>query len=88
MRNRWLINGAWCDGDTGSTFEVRDPASDAIVATLPRAGATLATAAVDAASRALPAWAAMPFDTRAEHLRRAADAMTAAQRELAAVVTQ
>ncbi|MCE2874304.1 MAG: aldehyde dehydrogenase family protein [Planctomycetaceae bacterium] len=88
MRNRWLINGAWCDGDTGSTFEVRDPASDAIVATLPRAGATLATAAVDAASRALPAWAALPFDARAEHLRRAADAMTAAQRELAAVVTQ
>ena len=88
MRNRWLVNGAWCDGDTGSTFDVRDPASDAIVATLPRAGATLATAAVDAASRALPTWAALPFDTRAEHLRRAADAMTAAQRELATLVTQ
>lgn len=88
MRNRWLINGAWCEGDTSSTFHVRDPASEAVVATLPRAGAKLATAAVDAAARALPAWAALAFDARAERLRRAADAMTAAQRDLAALVTQ
>jgi len=88
MRNRWLIDGVWVDAGDGTRFTVRDPASDDIVATLPRAGAPHATAAVDAASRALPAWAALPFEARADRLRRAADAMTAAQRELAAVVTQ
>jgi succinate-semialdehyde dehydrogenase/glutarate-semialdehyde dehydrogenase len=59
------------------TFTVHDPATTEDLAEVADAGPTEATAAVDAAARAFPAWAAQTPRSRAELLRRAFDAIIA-----------
>src|SRR3954468_16151226 len=65
------IGGQWRPAGGGGTFEVCDPAAASLLARGggPRTGDT--TAAVDAASAALPGWAATPPRKRSEILRRA-----------------
>lgn len=68
------------------SFVVDDPATGAVLAELPDAGPAEATAAVDAAAAALPAWSATSPRERAEVLRRTYDAMIAAADELTALI--
>jgi succinate-semialdehyde dehydrogenase/glutarate-semialdehyde dehydrogenase len=58
-----------------TTFEVHDPATGAVIDTVADGTVADATAAVDAASAAFPAWAATPARARAEILRRCYDLM-------------
>ncbi|GAA3520711.1 NAD-dependent succinate-semialdehyde dehydrogenase [Nocardioides daeguensis] len=58
-----------------TTFEVHDPATGAVIDTVANGTVADATAAVDAASAAFPAWAATPARARAEILRRCYDLM-------------
>ncbi|WP_436700837.1 NAD-dependent succinate-semialdehyde dehydrogenase [Nocardioides sp. BYT-33-1] len=58
-----------------TTFEVHDPATRAVIDTVADGGVADASAAVDAAAAAFPAWAATPARTRAEILRRCFDLM-------------
>ncbi len=60
---------------TDTTFEVHDPATGAVIDTVADGTVADATAAVDAASAAFPAWAATPARARAEILRRCYDLM-------------
>lgn len=68
------------------TFQVDDPATGRTIAELPDATVADATAAVDAAARALPAWSAAPPRDRSETLRRAFDLMTARAADLAGLI--
>ncbi|RHW27269.1 NAD-dependent succinate-semialdehyde dehydrogenase [Nocardioides immobilis] len=68
------------------TFAVQDPATLDVIAEVADAGPAEATAAVDAAARALPAWAAETPRARAEVLRRAFDALVAETDLLAALI--
>ncbi len=68
------------------TFAVHDPATLAVIAEVADGGRAEATAAVDAAARALPAWSAQTPRARAEILRRAFDALIAETDLLAALV--
>ncbi|GAA3651049.1 NAD-dependent succinate-semialdehyde dehydrogenase [Nocardioides ginsengisoli] len=63
--------------DTGSAapFEVHDPATGEVIAKVADGTPADATAAVDAAAAAFPAWAATPARARAEILRRCFDLM-------------
>ncbi len=70
-----------------NTFEVRDPATTEVIAQVPDGNATDATAAVDAASSAFPAWSATPPRQRAEALRKAYELMVADADRLAAIMT-
>jgi len=65
---RLWIDGAW--RDAASTFPVTNPATGETLAAVPRGGTAEATAAVTAAERALPAWAATPAPQRGEALTR------------------
>jgi acyl-CoA reductase-like NAD-dependent aldehyde dehydrogenase len=58
---------------TASTFDVRDPATCAVIAEISDGTASEATSAVEAAARAFPEWAATAPRVRAEILRRAFD---------------
>jgi betaine-aldehyde dehydrogenase/5-carboxymethyl-2-hydroxymuconic-semialdehyde dehydrogenase len=62
---------------SGDRFEVRSPIDESLLAEVARGGVREAALAVDAAERAVPAWAALGPAGRAEHLRRLADLIDA-----------
>jgi len=68
-------------------FDVVDPATGAPIARVADAGAAEATAAVDAAVAAFPAWAATPPRQRGEVLRRAWELMVDDTERLAALIS-
>ncbi|MGH2969813.1 MAG: aldehyde dehydrogenase family protein, partial [Solirubrobacteraceae bacterium] len=65
------------------TLKVLEPATEQVLAELPRAGAEEADAAVARARQAFPAWRAVAPADRARLLYRLADALAAALEELA-----
>src|SRR2546423_1374936 len=69
------IGGKWRPAGDGGTFEVCAPADASLLARVADATTDDTTAAVDAASAALPGWAATPPRKRSEILRRAFEAM-------------
>jgi succinate-semialdehyde dehydrogenase/glutarate-semialdehyde dehydrogenase len=82
---RLWIDGRWREGD--GTFPVVDPATEETLAEVASASEDDARAAVDAAARAFPAWAARPPRERAEILRRAFELMDARKEEFARLMT-
>jgi acyl-CoA reductase-like NAD-dependent aldehyde dehydrogenase len=65
------------------TLTVIEPATEQVLAELPRAGAEEADAAVARARAAYPAWRAVSPPDRARLLHRLADALTERREELA-----
>ena len=80
-----LINGEWVT--SAKTFAVTNPATGEEIATVPDLGAKEAAVAIDAASRALPAWSAKTAKERAVILRRWFDLITAETESLAQLMT-
>src|SRR3990172_2731581 len=80
-----LIDGEWIT--SAKTFSVSDPATGAEVAAGPDPRAADATRAIDAASRALPAWSAKTAKERAAILKRWFDLITAETENLAHLMT-
>lgn len=77
-----LIDGAWVDGDDGAV-DVLDPATNTVIAQVPRAGVASAQAAVNAAAAAQPKWAARAPRERGEILRRAFELMIERREQIA-----
>lgn len=82
-----LIDGEWVDGSTGETFDVQNPATGEIIATLSSGTERDAIKALDAACNAQEAWSATTPRERAEILRRAFDLITEKKEELATLMT-
>ena len=80
-----LIDGEWVT--SAKTFAVTDPATGEEIAAVPDLGAKEAAHAIDAASRALPAWSAKTAKERAAILRRWFDLITAETESLAQLMT-
>ncbi len=73
MPDRGLfIDGAWRPAASGGRLEIRDPTSRDLVGTTALADRADIDAAVSAARRALPHWAAVHAEERARILLRAA----------------
>lgn len=66
-----LINGEWVDAITGETYDVENPATGDVIATLQSAGSEDAMKALDAACAVQKDWARTPARERSEILRRA-----------------
>lgn len=81
-----LIAGKWLDADDGATRLVTDPATDAVLGTIPASGTADVTAAVDAAAEAFPEWAARPGPDRGRLLRGLFDAVVANEEQLATMI--
>ncbi|MFE5838133.1 NAD-dependent succinate-semialdehyde dehydrogenase [Arthrobacter sp. NPDC056493] len=82
-----LINGAWRDASGGGTFDVEDPATGKVLATLASATSEDALAALDAADAVQASWARTAPRHRAEILRRAFDLVTERAEDFALLMT-
>jgi succinate-semialdehyde dehydrogenase / glutarate-semialdehyde dehydrogenase len=87
LRTSAYIDGKWVNADSGATLEVRNPASGAVLGTVPKMGAAETRRAIEAASKALPAWAKKTAKERAQVLRKWHDLMLANVDELAKLMT-
>ncbi|WP_431320992.1 NAD-dependent succinate-semialdehyde dehydrogenase [Rhizobium sp. YTU87027] len=87
LRDAGYINGVWTEGGATKTFDVLNPATGELLASLPDMGGTETREAIDAAYAAQPAWAARPAKERAGILRKWFDLMVAHADELAAILT-
>ncbi|MBX4910698.1 MULTISPECIES: NAD-dependent succinate-semialdehyde dehydrogenase [Rhizobium] len=87
LRDAGYINGVWTSGDAAKTFDVLNPATGELLASLPDMGAAETRAAIDAAYAAQPAWAARPAKERSQILRKWFDLIVANADALAAILT-
>ena len=87
LRNLCYIDGDWVTADSGQTFAVTNPASGAVLADVPECGEAETRRAIEAAKRALPAWAAKSAKERGKILRRLADLMVANAEDLGRLMT-
>ena len=88
VRTGLYIDGAWRTASDGAEIEVLDPASEDVIASVASASIEDGLAAVEAAHRALPAWAATAPRRRAEILRKAFELMTARAEDFARLMSQ
>ncbi|MDR2255407.1 MAG: NAD-dependent succinate-semialdehyde dehydrogenase [Arthrobacter sp.] len=82
-----LINGEWRDASDGGTYDVFDPATGKVLATLASATSEDALAALDAADAAQKQWALTAPRVRADILRRAFDIINERREDFALVMT-
>jgi succinate-semialdehyde dehydrogenase/glutarate-semialdehyde dehydrogenase len=87
LRDLAYVGGDWVGADDGATFGVNDPATEALVASVPRMGAAETRRAIEAAADALPEWRAMPAKQRARVLRDWADLMREHSEDLSLILT-
>ncbi|MEP4196004.1 MAG: NAD-dependent succinate-semialdehyde dehydrogenase [Aliishimia sp.] len=81
------INGTWSKGTSGDRFDVINPATEAVLASVASADIADADAALDAAEAAMKDWAARTPRQRSEVLRKAWELMTARLDEFAHLIT-
>ena len=81
----WL-NGRWT-GEGDERIAIHNPATGAVITTIPLAGADHFRRAIDGAQDAFVAWREEPAATRGEILKRIAAALAARRPELAALLT-
>ncbi|WP_181017940.1 NADP-dependent succinate-semialdehyde dehydrogenase [Sneathiella aquimaris] len=87
FRQQGLIDGKWCDADSGANFEVTNPATGDVMGTVPKMGAAETKRAIDAAKKAMPAWAGLTAKARATILRKWHDLMIENTDDLARLMT-
>jgi succinate-semialdehyde dehydrogenase / glutarate-semialdehyde dehydrogenase len=88
VRTGLHIDGAWGAASDGATIEVLDPSSEEVITSVASASIDDGLAAVEAADRALPAWAGTAPRHRAEILRRAFELMKQRAEGFAKLITQ
>ena len=87
FRQQGYINAAWLDADSKATINVTNPASGAVIGTIPKMGAAETRRAIEAASTALPAWRAKLPKERANILRKWFELMIANTDDLGLLMT-
>ena len=87
LRQQCYVDGQWLDAHAGGTRQVTNPATGAVIGTVPNAGTAETRFAIEAAAAAFPAWAARTAKDRATLLRRWHDLMLANADDLATLMT-
>ncbi|CAM3714886.1 NAD-dependent succinate-semialdehyde dehydrogenase [Occultella aeris] len=83
-----LIGGRWSPADDASTFDVIDPATAGVIATVANGTVADAGRCVDAAAAAAAGWAATAPRERSSILRRAFDLMTDREEQFAELIVR
>ncbi len=86
LTSRCYIDGQWTDGP--SHFDVTNPASGAVISTVPLLGEAETRLAIDAAHRAGEPWRALPARERGRLMRRWHDLVLAHADTLARILTE
>ena len=81
------IDGQWVDADSGATLEVTNPATGAVLGTVPKMGARETRRAIEAANRAWGGWRAKTAKERSNILRAWYNLMIEHQEDLAILMT-
>src|SRR5215211_3608959 len=84
LRN--YVGGRWVDAHPNGTQEVRNPATDEVLAITPLSGAAEVDAAVQAAEAAFPAWRATPPAERARYFFKLRQLLEENRDELARLI--
>jgi succinate-semialdehyde dehydrogenase/glutarate-semialdehyde dehydrogenase len=87
FRQQCYIDGAWVDADGGETIDVTNPANGETIGTVPKMGAGETRRAIEAASKAYPAWRRKTAKERGAVLRKWYDLLMANQDDLAVLMT-
>jgi len=87
LRTNLFIGGRWRPADSGERFDVIDPGTEQVVASVASAGAIDARAAAAAAAAAQPGWAAKAPRERGEVLRRSWELLMERAEDLARLIT-
>ncbi|MEX5277265.1 MULTISPECIES: NAD-dependent succinate-semialdehyde dehydrogenase [Kocuria] len=82
-----FIDGQWGEAASGARFDVVNPATEEVIATVADGGPEDARRAIETAGRVQKQWAATPPRERGEILRRAYELIMQRQDELALVMT-
>ena len=82
-----FIGGQWLPADEGLTTEIRNPANDDRLGTVPVMRAAETRRAIEAAHAAMPAWSKKTAGERAKIMRRWFDLMLANVDDLAVIMT-
>ncbi|OZC87979.1 NAD-dependent succinate-semialdehyde dehydrogenase [Rhodococcus sp. 15-649-1-2] len=82
-----FIGGEWAEAASGERFEVIDPASGHVIATVADGGPEDAQRAIETAGRVQKDWAKTSPRERSELLRRAYELMLLEQEDLALIIT-
>ncbi len=83
-----FIDGAFHDAASGKHFDVLNPYTEKVIAHAPLGNEKDAEAALEAASRAQPAWASKPAAERAQFLKKMAQAIRDNREFLAKTLTE
>jgi succinate-semialdehyde dehydrogenase/glutarate-semialdehyde dehydrogenase len=87
LRDDLLVDGEWVPASDGARFDVKDPATGELVASVASATRDDTRRAIAAAARAFPAWAALTAKERSTVMRRWFDLIVEAADDLAAILT-
>jgi len=87
LRNNLYINGQWQEGIDKETFDVLNPATGGVVATVASGGAIEIQQAIKAADDALKIWQAYTAKDRSKFLRDWFNLIMANQEDLALIMT-
>ncbi|HVY07939.1 MAG TPA: NAD-dependent succinate-semialdehyde dehydrogenase, partial [Burkholderiales bacterium] len=87
FRQQGYIDGAWVDADSKATVGVTNPASGAVIGSIPKMGGAETRRAIGAASEALPAWRAKLPKERSAILRKWFELMIANTDDLGLLMT-
>jgi len=87
VRSHGYINGEWVPAESGNVMTVINPASGAVIGSVPDMGVSETRRAIESAAAAFPAWAARTAKDRAGVLRGWFDLVMENQEELARLMT-
>ncbi len=88
FRTQSYVNGIWSDADDGMKIDIRNPATTAVLGSVPVMGDAETRRAIHAAEDAGRAWAQRTAAERARILRAWHDALLANQDDLALILTR
>ena len=87
FRQQCYINGAWRDALSGETIEVTNPATNEVLGTTPKMGASETRESIEAAASAFESWKKTTAKERSELLRRWFELMLQHKEDLALMMT-
>lgn len=87
FKSQCFIDGAWIDAQDKKTIAVENPATGALIGTVPSMGAMETEHAIAAAEKALPTWRALSAGERARILKNWAGLMVANLDDLCQILT-
>jgi len=87
LKTKSYINGQWLDADSGKTFDVKDPASGKVIASVADLGVAETRRAIEAAEKAMQSWKKKMSKERSNLLRKWYELIMANQDDLAIIMT-